>query len=85
MSETGGPFLRQDYVTLPKEEIERLRAELAKLLDANQGLVDDCQETQQVCDRLRAAIVAARAELAKTLWNGPCQQCDAVLKKALES
>lgn len=36
--------------------------------------------------RLRAAIVEAREQLAKgrTLWNGPCHQCDAVLKRALE-
>jgi hypothetical protein len=34
---------------------------------------------------MREAIVEARRQLAKgrALWNGPCHQCDAVLKQAL--
>ena len=37
-------------------------------------------------ERLRDAIVKARAQLAKgrAFWNGPCHRCDAVLKEALE-
>lgn len=62
--------------------ITALRAENARLRGALESFVSaDATDAK----RMRLAIVDARARLAKGrgLWNGPCHECDEVLRRAL--
>ena len=63
-------------------DIAALRAENARLRGALESFVSaDATDAK----RMRLAIVDARARLAKGrgLWNGPCHECDEVLRRAL--
>lgn len=67
------------------ERRERWAAELSRLRSDNEKLTWQVRDTCRRAEKAEDVIAEARRRLAKgrPLWNGPCHECDAVLRAGL--